>query len=174
MSQMTQEQLEWIEETTHRAARKALKKQALGAAVGFLVLFGGGAVAGRAYLHTLHQGLVGSCARVNVLRAQSNLSDTVSFQILSISGRREAALVKLDPHAAGQHHKSALALFTEAKKLTITKPTNCEQAVGDPDHYSTPIAGPIGDPTTGKMNPGVMRAIRDSQNLLDREATHVR
>lgn len=171
MSHITEEQLGWVEEATHRAVRKALKRYSLGASIAFLVLFAGLAIAGKTYVDRLHNGLVGSCNRVNVLRAQSNLSDTVSFNILSISGQREKALVKLDKEAAAQHRKSSNALFKEARKLTITKVTNCEEAVDSPDHYVTPIAGPIGNPATGKLDPGVARVIRDSEDLLRRERT---
>lgn len=166
---MTQEQLEWIEEATHRAVRKALKRQAIGAAIGFLVLFGGAFGATRATLNTVHEGLVGSCNRVNVLRAQSNLSDTVSFNILSLSGRREHALVKLDSTAAKEHRQSAEGLFDQARSLTVTGITNCEEAVDHPAAYRPPIATPLGVPETGKLSPGVAKILADSKKLLVRE-----
>lgn len=168
---MTHDQLAWIEESQRRGVKKALKKQARVAAVGFVLLFGGLFVAGKAWTDTLHDGLVGSCDRVNVLRAQSNGSDLVSFRILSLSGQREASLAEGSKDSESKTHSdSAKALFGQAKLLTVTQLTDCERAVDHPKSYDTPIAGPIGDPATGELNQGVKRALDASAALLKQEA----
>jgi hypothetical protein len=168
---MTQDEsvelIEWIEEGQRRAANRVLRK----AAVGFAILLFGLLFAGNAWKNQLHDGLKGSCSRVNVLRAQSNGSDLVSFRILSISAQREAILAKKDKANAATHSKSAKGLASEAQRLTVTRLTDCEEAVNDPDHYSTPVAGPIGDPKTGELSEGVKQTLIDSEKLLRKEST---
>lgn len=88
----------------------------------------------------------GSCKRVNVLRAQSNLSDGVSFVVLTMGGD-------------GRFSK-------EAQQLRVTPLTDCRRAVRTPAFYRTPTAGPLGDPKTGKLRPKVARILRDSAAYL--------
>lgn len=167
MEPMTQEQLELVGRETGHAAGKVLKKYVAGALVAYIVLLGGLFGVVKASQDVLHEGLKGSCYRVNVLRAQSNASDVVSFKILSSSAIREAKLAKMGPASERKTHAtSAHSLATEARTLTVTGITNCEQAVNDPEHYVTPVAGPIGEPTTGKLNVGVAKTIKDSHQFL--------
>lgn len=167
---LTDDQLALIAAETERGASKALRGYVRRATAGFLILLIGLVFAGRGYVGALHDGLVGSCDRVNVLRAQSNSSDLVSFHILSISAQREAALAKADNAGTQSAHKrSATLLFDQAGKLTVTGLTDCEKAVGDPSHYAAPVANPIGDPTKNKLNDGVRQIEVDSQRLLHLE-----
>lgn len=114
----------------------------------------------------LRAGLVSSCERVNILRAQSNISDSVSFEILSLSGKREAALGKPGKPDAKLHKDSATLLFGQADKLTITGLTNCKLAVDSARTYKFPVASPIGVPETGDKMPMVDEIIEDSRRLL--------
>lgn len=166
---MSEEQLEWISDSTERAAKRALRRYVRRSAAGFVVVIVGLAFAGNAYLHELEHGLTRTCERVNLLRAQSNTSDAVSFQILSISAQREAKLAKTEPINRKTHKQSADVLAQQALNLTVTGFTDCEQAVGAPDSYAQPIANPIGEPTTGKLNTGVSTILRRSHALLEAE-----
>jgi hypothetical protein len=162
------ELLGWIEDSTRRAANESLRRFRNQALIAFVVLLGGLAFAGKAWIGELQDGLRGSCDRVNVLRAQSNLSDSVSFNILSSSGIREKALAKSSPTKGERktHNDSAEALFREADKLTVTVLTNCERAVDEADKYKTPVAGPIGEPRTGEFTEGVQHVLDDSIDYL--------
>lgn len=161
MSHRPEELLAWIGESCRRAANHALRRYAIGATLAFLLLLGGISLAGKAWLSELESGLKGSCDRVNVLRAQSNLSDTVSFMVLS-DATKEARRV-------GREEK-ADSFALQAGSLTVTELTDCDVAVGNPEDYVTPIAGPIGDPGTGKLSPGVKEIIDASARLIEREA----
>jgi hypothetical protein len=156
----------WIEESTKRASERALKKYMVGSSLAFVLLLGGLAFAGNAWIEELQSGLHGACDRVNVLRAQSNLSDSVSFTILSSAAQRETRLVKGDPKNASTHQRSADVLAGEAKRLTVTRMTDCDRAVSDPDSYSTPSAGPIGDPLTGERNEEVEEILLESEAMI--------
>ncbi len=114
----------------------------------------------------LRAGDIGACNGVNTLRAQSNISNFVSFRILSLSAQREFALGKKGDSEAKLHAKSAKLLFSEAKKPAITALTDCKQAVDNPRKYHFPTAGPIGDPMTGKPTERSARILTDSQRLL--------
>jgi hypothetical protein len=120
-----------------------------------------------ASVENLREGLRGSCQRVNILRAQSNVTDVVSFRILSISGKREFELAKrASGNVQSLREESANLLFGQAAVLTITDLTDCERAIRDPDNYYHPTANPIGNPNTGNLTPVSERILRDSQNLL--------
>lgn len=168
---LTEDQLAFMTEQTRLAASagiaRALKRWAVGATIAYLVLLGGVFIALFGQQQRLQEGLDGSCDRVNVLRAQSNSSDLVSFRILSYSGQREARLARLTTgEEAEAHRSSAQALFLQAQKLTVTALTDCKEAVQHPQTFKTPIAGSIGDPTTGKLNGGIQEIVDDSQSYV--------
>jgi hypothetical protein len=172
---------ETVEAVAHRAARDAVKTYSRGAVVGFLLLFGGVgyAIHGKTDGPTLKAGLDNACQRVNILRAQSNVSDLVSFNILALSARREMELAEAPAAAeAGTrsiHKRSAALLAAEANKLTITGLTNCPLAVNRPKTYRFPIANPVGDANTGQTTAKVRTIISDSRELLrTNEATQAR
>jgi hypothetical protein len=115
---------------------------------------------------------MGSCNRVNVLRAQSNLSDTVSWKILSDAGQRELSLAVTDvPETRKAHVKSAATLLEQASTLTATGMTDCAQAVEDPLGYKQPLARPIGDPRTGKVSPRAQAVLDSSHDVIQGSAT---
>lgn len=114
----------------------------------------------------LRAGDIGACNGVNTLRAQSNISNFVSFRILSLSAQREDALGKKHEPGAKLHADSATLLFTEAKKPAITALTDCAKAVDNPRKYKFPTAGPIGDPMTGEPTKKSAQILADSQRLL--------
>jgi uncharacterized protein HemX len=157
MAQLTQEQLEQIGVETQHATRKALSAWLRGAAVAFALAIGGTGYAVHEVDRASHkadvqaqqrldQAVWGSCRRLNILRAQSNLSDAVSFRVLT--------------QAAGGRFRHF------ASNLRVTPVTNCEQAVKNPSTYRAPVATPIGDTTTGKLRPEVVRILRDSVAYL--------
>lgn len=165
---LTEDQLDYLSEQTDRAARHAVRRFALKAAIAYLVVLGGVFVALQAQSQTLEDASMGSCHRVNVLRAQSNASDLVSFNILSLSGQREKMLAEQAGAGERQTHlASADALFEQAKKLTVTELTDCAQAVAHPTEYVNPIAGPIGDPSTGELSPDVEKIANASEAFLN-------
>lgn len=196
-SPLTQAQLDWVTEQTQRAAEKAATQAAVDAAhytvrraargyillVIVLVLVSG--LYTRHAANTEREGrrqavalttnaATGSCNRVNLLRAQSNLSDTVIFKILSESGRRERRLGQTDERATRPaHRKSAEVLTGEARKVTITDLTNCKKAVQDPLGYDPPQASPLGDASTGELSETVKRVVRRSERLLRANADAV-
>lgn len=164
---LTEQQLEWISEQTRRAAGRAVRKWARGAVVGFLILCVGSGVAisRTAGIDDLNARSHQVCERLNIVRAQSNVSDSVSFNILSQSARREDVLADLDTNR-GIHRESATTLAREAGRLTVTDLTDCD-AAQHPD-YDYPVAGPVGDPTTGELNVGVATIVAESEALLRR------
>lgn len=166
---LTEEQLKLISYETTRAARKVLHRYTRSALIGFFILLAGVgfALSQTAGLNDLEKRDVRLCERLNIVRAQSNVSDSVSFAILSNSGRREFALAKGDPDNAKLHADSAEELFAQAQKLTVIDLTDCQKAL-DPK-YDYPLAGPIGNPRTGEYAPGV-QAVLDKSVELQRQA----
>lgn len=164
---LTEEQLAFMTEQTRRAASKGvargLKRWSIGATIVYLVIFAAVFLGLKDGQDSLREGLQGSCERVNILRAQSNGSDLVSFKILSLSGQREDTLAKATTGAVAQTHRDSRdGLWAQAKNLRVTKITDCSRAVDDPANYKTPVAGPIGNPKTGELSPGVKRVIDTS------------
>lgn len=142
-----------------------------GALAGFLALtLGiGAALTTKPDTGALRAGLISSCQRVNILRAQSNMSDLVSFRILSLSAQREMKLSKGDPKNKRIHRNNATSLRIEAQRLTITALTECEPAVDDAKAYKFPIASSIGNVETGTVDPIVQLIVKDSERLLRRQ-----
>lgn len=164
---MTEEQLRWIAEQTEHAAHKASRRTAIKASVGYVALVAILLVASSMWYGALRSGLEASCGRVNILRAQSNFSDYIQWQDKVDVVRRETALAKADDPATRKVHKDSAARFAaRADRLTITGITDCESAVGDPEHYAQPVAKPIGNPYTGRIYPNIERALEDSRNVL--------
>lgn len=166
---LTEEQVAFFTSQTNRAVKKALRGYVRSALVGFaILLFGVGyAIQGKSTTSELRAGLLSSCARVNILRAQSNTSDNVSFKILALSAQRERSLATLShgpEHAT--HVKSARLLSDQAAHLTITGLTDCKQAVDNAENYAFPVANPVGNPISGKTTVTAQRIIDKSQSLL--------
>ena len=168
------------EESTNRAVKRATRRTMRSALVGFLILLVGVlgySIAAQDALDskftqankTTAAGLTQSCKRVNILRAQSNLSDYVIWDILTASARRERFLAKNDvPGNKDAHLTSAVVFEQNAGKLTVTALTNCAKAVRVPDSYPYPEAGPLGDVKSGELTDNVQKIIEDSQGAVDR------
>lgn len=164
-------------------ARQAVRRYRNRSLAGFLVLLLGigfavhsnGVTAHRAdeaskeaaSVGALRDASVSECQRVNILRAQSNISNDVSFEILSSAAQREAALTKAT-HGSEQaiHRASALSFVTNAGRLKVTQLTNCVLATHDAASYQFPFAGPIGNPRTGHHAPGIEKILRASDALV--------
>lgn len=179
MAQLTKEQRDEVEQIADECASMKLRRYTVRALIGFAILVAGGATAtvvtndqrsdaDRVTQTRINRAVRGSCRRVNVLRAQSNLSDKVSYSILVTAGGRETKLAKIGPQAE-LHRRSADQFFSEATNLRVTPLTDCEKAVDHPQDYRTPSAGPIGDPRAGTIDPLVASIIEDSKRLLMRE-----
>lgn len=178
MAQLTKEQREEVLEIANECASAKLRRYTVRALVGFALLIGGGVIATKitnnqraaadhATQTRIDKAVQGSCRRVNVLRAQSNLSDAVSYSILVAAAEREQSLA-----ADGMpdvHRQSAHQFRVQATRLRVTPLTNCAKAVRRPAFYRTPSAGPIGDPHEIAINPKVERILDDSERLLARE-----
>lgn len=172
---ITTEQLEFFAnleaEAVDRVEKRYVKRDRrwrIGATAGFLILLGGVgyAIQGKTDDATLTGRDHRICERLNIVRAQSNVSDSVSFNILSISGRREKALIKGDPRNAALHRQSFKVLTGQAGKLTVTDLTDCDAAL-DPK-YNYPLAGPIGDPAKGKLSPEAKEILDRSLRLVEK------
>lgn len=143
--------------------------------VGYAILVVGILLAVYFYSHSvndnLRDGLLSSCERVNILRAQSNLSDTVSWSVLSSAAEREQALIKKDPDAAPAHRKSADALSNQSNGLTVTGMTDCKAAVSRPRTYNIPQAIYIDDLYTpeAKVSPEAQKVINASRKTLSED-----
>lgn len=167
---LTEAQIKLISHHTERAARKALKGYVKGALVGFALLAGGMGVAihQTAGIDTLDARSSNACERLNIVQAQSNVSNTVSFVILSNSGQREAALAAQSSikkaGTAKIHSTSAAGLFAQADRLAVTDLTDCGLAAGK--FYAYPLAGPIGQPRTGDLTKGVKQIVWKSERII--------
>src|SRR3954467_3667283 len=92
--ELSDEQIHFIADTTERATKKAVRSYTRRALIGFLILLLGGIGFGIAQIQAINGRTERSCERLNIVRAQSNVSDSVSFYILSGSAIREEALAK--------------------------------------------------------------------------------
>ncbi len=142
--------------------------------VGYAVLVIGMLLAVYAYTgavdDNLRAGLRSSCERVNVLRAQSNLSDYVQWQTVANGAARERSLIKTDTQKNREAHmNSAASLEEQAGNLTVTGLTDCDEAVDSADSYVIPTANPIGDSRNIEVYPQIERIIDESRGLLQRE-----
>lgn len=141
--------------------------------VGYMILAVGILLAVFFYTNTvnekLREGLASSCQRVNILRAQSNLSDNVSWTILSASAAREKKLAATEPQNRKTHKSSYHILSKQASNLTITPITDCDKAVNEPKSYVVPKAHSIGDKKTLKQRPEVAKILSESKALLRAE-----
>lgn len=168
----------WLDRSTRRAANHVLHKYTRGAVIGFLILICTTAILfalannqrtdlrrattkverDAATIDNLRQALNLACERVNVVRAQSNLSNSVSFDILSGAIRRPG----VDPQIVKSYP-------AEVTKLKVTKLTDCVRAVDTfpRSHYRYPRPVLIGNPVTGKIAPGVPAILRQSIRRLE-------
>lgn len=118
----------------------------------------------------LRDGLASSCERVNILRAQSNISDAVSWKTTISILQREQRLAHTDnPATRIAHEKSATSLSNQASLLTVTAITNCDKAVNSPANYNFPNATKISAKNPTDMNPNVPKILSDSKKLLRSE-----
>jgi hypothetical protein len=116
----------------------------------------------------LRGGLIRSCERVNVLRAQSNISDLAMWRNFSAAVQRERRLSKPGMPDADTHRRSANEISRNAQDITVTALTNCGLAIDNPARYETQLAGPIGDLSTGREFPEVRSIEEDSRDLIAR------
>jgi hypothetical protein len=167
------------EESTTRAVKRAGRRQLRSSLVGFLILLlgvlGYSIAAQNALENSTHKaqsnliaGLTQSCKRVNILRAQSNNSDYVVWDILTASAKRERYLQRTDLPIAARpvHAQSARVFETAAARLTVTPLTNCDKAVRVPNSYAFPTAGPLGNVKTGELKPEVVQVLRQSNDAV--------
>lgn len=141
------------------------------AVIGFLVLvvaftLGVGAFFRAAY-DRQQAGLVGSCERVNVLRAQSNITDIAVWRAFSSAAQRETRLIRTDPENRSAHRRSAQTIRQTAGDMTATALTNCDRAVNDPDNYTPPGATRIGDVLAGQEQPAIAVIEKQSRARLN-------
>ncbi len=148
--------------------RADFKRYVRNSLIAFVLLVGaiGYALTTKPDVSTLEAGLVNACDRENILHAQTNTSDIVSFRLLSISGQTVLALAKSDPKNAKQHRLGARLLFDSARQLKITALTDCAEAVKRPEAYKYPVARPIGGAETGHVYTSVQKIVRQSEVLL--------
>jgi hypothetical protein len=172
---LTEAQLHLLTETASNAARKSatgvLRRYVRAALIGYAVLFAGMGYAIHDNINAsdLRAGLISSCERVNILRAQSNTSDAVSFRILSISAQREHTLSQSDVAATRRTHSRSFKLLAEqAGQLTLTGLTDCSEAVDHAKNYNFPTAHPVGDPLSGKLSQTTKEIITASRQVLQR------
>lgn len=96
-------------------------------------------------------GLIATCERVNVLRAQSNVTDIALWRVLASSYEREIALA--DAKGDTSIHKRAAAdLKRYAGQIVVTAMTDCARAIDHPESYRPPVSGPVGNVMTGQLN----------------------
>jgi len=168
-------QLDYIDkhaqEVSKRSAKDAVRAFFVRVAIGYAILVGGlvWAISDKPSVDRLNAASTGICNRLNDARAQSNVSDAVSFGILTSSAQRERALARTksaDDRDPEIHTRSARALEAQAKRLTVIPLTDCSEAIQDPQGYRNPTAGPIGDVRTGEINPQSARIIEQSERRL--------
>lgn len=153
-------------------SRRDFRRYIVGALIGYLLLASGVGVAlhdtaaQKADVALVRSGLVQTCERVQVLRAQSNVSDSIVYTILSTSAKRELALAKADPQNRSTHLTSGRTLATQAARTTVTPLTDCKQAVGNPRHYVYPVAESLGDPDTGAITPEARKVVALSEKYI--------
>lgn len=111
---------------------------------------------------------VNSCQRVNLLRAQSNVSNDVSWTVLSVSTQRELALAQKGSQQRSIHKRSAMLLDRQAHRLDVTPLTDCAKAVAvDRSHpYFFPGAHEIGNPATGVKDTEAQRTVHASEHFI--------
>lgn len=144
-----------------------IRQHVRGPLVAFILLF-------VATLYIFAGDQTNACNRLNIVRAQSNIGNSVSFNILSNSGRREQALAKSSrtPEMAKIHRESADGLLGQAQRLTVTALTDCGNALNP--RYNYPLAGPIGDPADGTLAPEAAKIIRESEAAVEAHSSDVK
>lgn len=158
--------LEQVEKIACESAADVLRRYSAAALVGFLVLVAGlaYAISQTADIDDLDARTVSTCERINILRAQSNVSDAVSFTVISQDASRVLAVAaSRGPEYERILRDSAASLRTQAKRLTVTPLTDCNDARSPRFRY--PLSGPIGDPQTGELFPGVKEIVRQSESI---------
>lgn len=188
-----QEELAHLEQAARIYARheadSRLKRYMRSSLAGFVVLAAGLALAIHGNAEVAHEAKQASaaaattkslksaafseCKRVNILRAQSNVSNDVSFVILSASAQRELTLAKKPPSSA-VHRRSGLVLASQAARLKVTRLTDCARAVNQATDYKFPLAGPIGDALTGKQHKGVKDILVESERVVNKNSKDTR
>ena len=158
------------EREVHRIAGSRARRYVISALIGYMILTGGVVVAGNDADNRIHDGLINACERVNVLRAQSNISDGVSFNTLTAEGKRARQLATA-PTTDGQkipratYRRYARRFEANAGRLTVTALTDCEGALKDPKRYNYPLARRLGDVKTGKLDPQARKILDESHKL---------
>lgn len=167
---VTDEQLRWFENAQARAVRTAVRRVTRRTLAAFVavVLTGGlaSALSTGASFDKVEQGQLTSCQRLNTVRAQSNLDSAVIFDVLSVSARRENALVKGDPKNARAHGKSAKLLIDQARRVTVVSLTDCPGAVKDPKRYKPGVPTTLGNPLKDDTAPEVQDILDESDRAV--------
>lgn len=81
---------------------------------------------------TLHEAQVGSCDRVNTLRANDNKNASIEYEI-----------IRLAEQLTGDIGDIAATFRGLARAVDFVPATNCADAVGDPNVYEAPRAIPL-------------------------------
>lgn len=137
--------------------------------IGYVILVIGLALALYTYTNTrtseLRTASFRSCERLNVVRAQSNLSDIAVWTILSGAYQREVSLSKSDTESREVHKRSASILLMNANRMTIIQLTSCRDAVDHPERVETVLPQAIGNIETGRLYDTSKDIESDSENL---------
>ena len=170
---LTEDQRTFLGAQIERAVRRYVRA----ATVGFLILAAGIGIslstksdgAETAQLaQRLETASYAFCRRLNSEAAKTNLSDSVSFKILSLSSRRETALAEGQRSSPEIHARASRLMAAEGRKLGVTPLTDCDAAVGDPVGYVNPEVGPIGNPATGEIHDDAQKILDESRAYLKR------
>ncbi len=159
-----------VMEPTEPITRFEFRRYVWGCVVAFVVILlsAGYVLSTKADINSLGYVAIANCDRVNILRAQSNLNDLVSFNILSAAAQGEVAEIKRDPRNAAIHRATADRYTEEANTLTFAALTDCPRAIKSPNTAEGQITAQIGNAKTGEIRPDIRVIIRASQKLVAR------
>lgn len=98
----------------------------------------------------LEQAQLTICARLNIVRAQSNITDLATWRVLSLTVQR---------------NPKAKRLVQYADDMTVIRLTDCQAAVKRPGKIPAALPQTIGDARTGKLLPTTQRIESASRSI---------
>jgi hypothetical protein len=106
------------------------------------------------------------CERVNVLRAQSNVTDVAVWRNFAAATKRELTLAEKGEDVK-VHRQSADDFVKNANDITVTPLTDCRRAIDQPGEFGAPAAAfPVGDARTGEERPMIAAIEAESKERL--------